>query len=130
MLEVTITSESRYPINRSRLRQKIAELLVTQRLKGPIEVEIMIVGDRKMRALNEKYRQIDQTTDVLSFPLEDAQAQSSFAKSGDGILHLGSVVISYPQALTYAAAESVLVDDKIEELVEHGVLHLLGIHHD
>jgi len=44
--------------------------------------------------------------------------------------YLGDVVISYPQALKQAQEHNLLVDEEIDRLVEHGVLHLLGIHHE
>lgn len=130
MVEVTITGESRFPINRARIRDEVSRMILEQGVKGKIEVEILVVGDRKIRELNRKFRRLDAATDVLSFPLEDANAKESFVVSPDGILRLGSVVVSYPQALKQAEEENTLLDDAIAKLVEHGVLHLLGIHHE
>jgi len=79
-----------------------------------------------MKDLNKKYRGLDKTTNVLSFSLTEGE---NFAETSD-FLRLGDVVVSYPQVIREAAKEEVLVDDKIDELVSHGVLHLLGIHHD
>jgi len=42
---------------------------------------------------------------------------------------LGDIVVSYPQAVKEATEENKLVDDKIVELVLHGLEHLLGNHH-
>ena len=90
-----------------------------------------IVGDRRMRQLNKQYRNIDDTTDVLSFGLnESAEKSEPFVEAPDNILRLGDIVVSYPQAITEAAEENKLVDDTIVELVLHGLNHLLGIHHD
>lgn len=91
----------------------------------PFEVSIAIVGSRKMRALNKKYRGLDRTTNVLSFSLEEGK---DIPRAPDK-LYLGDVVISYPVVIQEAALEKMLVDDKIAELVEHGVRHLLGQHH-
>lgn len=122
MIKVLITTESRYPADRKIIRERAIKVLTEHGVKGKAEVEIDIIGDRKMKELHKKYMGDDVTTDVLSFPLEDV--------GPDGVLRLGMVVVSYPQAMKEAIAENVLVDEKIAFLVEHGILHLLGIHHE
>ncbi len=125
-IRVLIFVESRYKANRKRIKQAVSQQLKEHNVVGDIELSIAIVGDRKMRDLNKKYRNIDKTTNVLSFSL----AETADGRSPTGALRLGDVVISYPQVIREAVKEEVLVDDKISELVEHGVLHLLGIHHE
>ena len=52
-----------------------------------------------MRQLNKQYRNLDSTTDVLSFALNDPAEEESLCRSADGILRLGDIVVSYPQAV-------------------------------
>jgi probable rRNA maturation factor len=52
-----------------------------------------------------------------------------FVDVPDGVLRLGDLVVSFPEAVREATEENKLVDDKIVELVLHGLDHLLGIHH-
>lgn len=125
-VSIPIYIESRYKLNRNKLKNRISSVLREQDIKGPVEVSIAIVGDRKMRKLNKKYRNLDKTSNVLSF----SQIEGITNVLPQDILVLGDVVVSYPQAVLEAAKEEKLVDDKICELVEHGVMHLLGIHHD
>lgn len=121
-IKVMLFVESRYKVNRKRITATIKNLLNEQMVTGPVEVSVAVVGDRKMRELNKKYRDKDETTNVLSFSLnEDTQTD---------ILRLGDIVISYPEVIREAAEEEVLVDDKIDELAKHGLQHLLGIHHE
>ena len=47
----------------------------------------------------------------------------------DKWLRLGDIVISYPEALGDASSEGISVDEELRTLVEHGINHLLGIHH-
>lgn len=121
-IKVMLFVESRYKVNRKRLTATVKNLLNEQMVTGPVEVSVAIVGDRKMRDLNKKYRQKDESTNVLSFSLNDDHETE--------VLRLGEIVISYPQVIKEAAQEEVLVDDKIDELVKHGMSHLLGTHHD
>jgi len=52
------------------------------------EVSILLVDDKRMRELNKQYRDLDQTTDVLSFPQNDGEEE------GLSPHLLGDVVIS------------------------------------
>ena len=91
-----------------------------------------------MTELNKNYRQKAETTDVLAFPqaetiperfIKEPKKVAGFVKPPDKVLRLGDVVISYPQALAQAAAVSVTIEEELAILVEHGINHLLGIHH-
>lgn len=125
-IKVSIFSESRYKVNRKKIAAAIKKILQEQAVSGGVGISVAVVGDRKMRALNKKYRQKDATTNVLSF----SQTEGENTVPPTNILDLGDVVISYPQVIKEAVEEEVLVDDKVDELVSHGVLHLLGIHHE
>lgn len=130
MITVLIKTESHYNINRQRVRETITRLLQQKGIKLNVEVSIVVVGDRQMKKLNNTYRHFDDTTDVLSFPQSDDKKEAPFIDPPDGILRLGDIVISYPSAREDAMDEGKLVDDKIDELVEHGMRHLLGEHHE
>ncbi len=125
-VEVLIFVESRYRVDRKRIKSAVFCVLEEQGVKSVLEVSIAIVGDRKMKALNKKYRQKETTTNILSFPLSEGDS----TRLPEDILRLGDIVISYPQIIREAAAEEMLVDDRMEELVRHGMLHLLGLHHE
>ncbi len=125
-IKIPIFVESRYKINRKRIKTKVVALLEKQEVNGPLEVSVAIIGDRKMRDLSRKYRNEDKTRNVLSFSL--TEGDSTYLPSD--ALRLGDIVISYPQVIKEAAEEEMLVDDKIDELIEHGLLHLLGINHE
>ena len=124
--KVLLFVESRYKANRKRIISTVSNLLREHNILGPVEVSVAIIGDRKMKALNKKYRGLEGTTNVLTFSL----SEGSPTVLPTEVLKLGDVVISYPQVINEAAEEEFLVDDKIDELVKHGVLHLLGIHHE
>ncbi|MBU4015934.1 rRNA maturation RNase YbeY [Patescibacteria group bacterium] len=125
-VDVLIFVESRYRVDRKRIKSVVFSVLEEQSVKSHLEVSIAIVGDRKMKALNKKYRQKETTTNILTFPLSEGES----TRLPKDILHLGDIVISYPQVILEAAAEEMLVDDRMEELVRHGMLHLLGLHHE
>lgn len=136
MINIIVSSDPRYDVNKTAIKNAITTVLQKHRIGGKVELGVNIVGDRKMHELNRIYRGVDSTTDILSFALEEHNLTSlqhvpriGFVASPDKWLRLGDIVISYPQVLEDAALEGISVDEEIKVLVEHGVNHLLGIHH-
>lgn len=84
---------------------------------------IIFIDDEEMHRMNKEYRNIDRTTDVLSFALND----NSHIKTE--INSLGDIFISIPkmksQALEYNHSEK----RELSFLTVHGILHLLGYDH-
>lgn len=126
MINVLLFSESRYPVNRREVKKIVETVLGQQGINGDIEVSISVVGDRKMKALNLQYRNEDKTTDVLSFSQREGDTQPT----PDGVIRLGDIIISFPQAVNNARIKECLVDEEINFLISHALLHLLGIHHE
>jgi probable rRNA maturation factor len=122
---IPIYVESRYKVDRKKIKQTVEHTLHTKGMTGSVEVSVAIVGSRKMRTLNNKYRNMDKATNVLSF----SQLEGEATVMPTDTLVLGDVIVCYPVAIDDAARENMLVDRKISELVEHGLLHLLGEHH-
>lgn len=83
--------------------------------EGPIELSVVLTDDAGIRPLNAKWRDRDEATDVLSFPLEEGPI-------------LGDVVISTETAARRLNEEWTLRDELLFLLI-HGVLHLLGHDH-
>jgi len=138
MLNVLIKASSRYPIRRKKIKETVARVIEMMRVAGDIEVEIEVIGDRKMQQLKRDHLGVDETTDVLSFPLIEWEKEVGSSKKiskeeivgPDGIVRIGNIFVSYPQAQKQANVHHLLIDDEIDQLVEHAMLHLLGVHHD
>lgn len=124
-ISVPIYVESRYKVNRKKIKNTVARVVKENGIVGSVEVSIAIVGSRKMRSLNKKYRNIDKSTNVLSFPQMEGEA---IVLPKDTLM-LGDVVLSYPDVVREAGEYETMVDDRVNLLVEHGLLHLMGIHH-
>jgi len=128
-ISVLFQTESHFRVKKSVVTEALEHAL-TGRVKSDVEVSVTVVGDRRMRELNRTYRKFDATTDVLSFPQYDpSQPMTPFVDTPDGVLRLGDIVVSYPEAVREATEGNCLVDEKIVELVLHGLEHLLGNHH-
>lgn len=83
------------------------------------EIELIFLNSSKMLDLNKKERNIDKTTDVLSFP---------YAKMPN--FPLGSVVINLDLADEKSKEFKHSLDDEIALLFTHGLLHILGYDHE
>ncbi|EKD84867.1 MAG: hypothetical protein ACD_38C00148G0016, partial [uncultured bacterium] len=135
MVNIIVNADPRYNVNKEGIKAVVSRVLTRLRISGKIELGVNVIGDRKMHELNRKYRGLDQTTNVLSFALEDTNPESlqhipriGFVAAPDKWLRLGDIIISYPQALEDASMDGISVDEEIRTLVEHGMNHLLGIH--
>jgi probable rRNA maturation factor len=129
MIKTLIKADSKYPLERKRIKKVVEEFFKKMEVENDMEVGVMVVGDRKMKELNRKYLNVEGTTDVLSFSQTEGEEKEKFVE-GKNSLYLGDVVVSWPQAIKQAIERNVTVDDEVDFLVQHGLLHLMGIHHD
>ena len=113
--------------------QRVAEqVLVAQNTDSRVELGLVIASQERVQQLNLSYLGKDEPTDVLAFSaIEEIGADSPpFVMPPDGVLHLGEVIISYPQAVVQAEEHQHPVKREIAILIIHGILHLLGFEHD
>jgi probable rRNA maturation factor len=101
---------------------------VLEREDAPVSVELSIalVDMDEMGQLNEEYRGKSGPTDVLSFVCDDPCA----AVGPDEPVMLGDVVIAPDVAVAQAAEYGHTVEEELNLLLVHGVLHLLGYDHE
>ncbi len=83
------------------------------------DVVVLLADDAAVQDLNQRFRDKDRPTNVLSFPA----AESAFP-------HLGDVVLGYAYCAAEAEAQGKSLSDHLSHLVVHGVLHLLGRDHE
>ena len=106
--------------------ERLAEF-VLDREEAPVytELSIAIVEVFEMTELNEKYRGKEGPTDVLSFECDDLCAAEP-----DEPVTLGDVVIAPEIAEAQAEEYGHTVEQELNLLLVHGVLHLLGYDHE
>jgi rRNA maturation RNase YbeY len=141
----------------ARLRQA-ADCLLVLIGREDAELSVMLVDDARMRELNSQWRRKDRPTDVLSFPQfdedEDDRELSALgfasgepqgrntpvtgrlrkrggpAAAGEPALALGDVVVSVDTARAQAQQGGWTLEEELNRLLLHGVLHLLGYDHE
>lgn len=93
-------------------------------------LSVAFVQEPEMVRLNETYRRLRGSTDVLSFPTEDEGWPEPEGSSEGDTVYLGDVVICAAVGRDNAAVDGVSPEIEIGMLVIHGVLHLLGYDHE
>ncbi|MCX6013002.1 MAG: rRNA maturation RNase YbeY [Chloroflexi bacterium] len=127
-IEINIQINENLPesIGNQWLQTVIKESLKFEK-KDSIELGLVITNDEQVHELNKTYRGIDDTTDVLSFAL--LEGEETFIMPPDTLIHLGEVIISYPQTIKQAKEYNHTIEKELAGLIIHGVLHLLGYDH-
>lgn len=107
-----ITNLAKNQVNQKVLQKvarKAIEILGNKDLK---ELSLVLVGDKKIRELNQKYRRQNRLTDVLSFE------------------ELNEIFICLPQAKRQAKALKHSLNTELTRLLVHGIVHLKGYEHE
>ncbi len=139
MVFVDVLADSKYPVSRPGIRKAVVEQLLNRNITSDVSVSVLVCGLRKSAEIAKKYLGDSEPHNVLTFPLATAGEKlfSPTGKNGRRFLEnpseplaLGDIVVCYQLAQEEANEDNKMVDDKIGELVKHGVLHLLGEHHD
>ncbi len=105
----------------SRIFEKAISLL---KLNPESSVSVIFVRDKKMHQINREYRNVDRTTDVISFALADNQDENDYFET-----ELGDIFINIDAADRQAVEYEHSVRREICFLFTHGLLHLCGYDH-
>lgn len=133
MAKVKVTIQNRQkavkvtPEMRKLIRLSCAAVLENQGFSDLAEVVVTFVDDAEIKKLNNEFRSIDKSTDVLSFPLgEDGQYDLN---PETGAYSLGDVVISVEHAVAQSEEYGHSFERELAYLTVHSMLHLLGFDH-
>ncbi len=157
MIDV-VNLQRKFKLDLAPIRAFVADLSANVEESANATFTVAFIGDGRMKQLNELFRGKDTTTDVLSFPHEPDEFNTSNsppyeggvdAAAADGVvlslndgetlatdnrqpttIFLGDIVISAEQAQKQAAENGLSLDAEIKQLILHGLLHLCGYDHE
>lgn len=109
------------------IRRCCNAVLVMEKFEGNAEVDVSIVSDEQIQAINAEHRKLDMPTDVLSFPLGENGEYDIDPATGAKLL--GDIVISIEHAEKQAKDYGHTLQREIGYLTVHSMLHLLGYDH-
>jgi probable rRNA maturation factor len=102
-------------------------VLTFEDFSEPAEISVTFVDDERIHELNKMHRDIDRSTDVLSFPLGENGVYDKNLETGACLL--GDIVISVETAVRQADTYGHTLQREIGFLTVHSMLHLLGYDH-
>jgi len=91
------------------------------------EISVLFTDDKFIRSLNNKYRGIDKSTDVLSFSLGEGSVKTPETETEK---LLGDIIISVETAQSQANKLNHSIEKELTVLLIHGLLHLTGYDHE
>ena len=102
-------------------------VLTFENFSEPAEISVTFVDDERIHELNKMHRNIDRSTDVLSFPLGEDGVYDKNLETGACLL--GDIVISVETAVRQAEEYGHTLQREMGFLTVHSMLHLLGYDH-
>jgi len=93
-----------------------------------VELSIRLASDDEVHALNSEWRGKDKPTNVLSFPMAEANELAEAAESGPELM-LGDIILARGVCVAEAAEKAIPIESHAAHLMVHGTLHLLGYDH-
>ena len=110
------------------VRRACNATLIFENFDKPAEIDVTFVDDNQIKELNKTHRNIDSSTDVLSFPLGENGEYD--VNPGNKACQLGDIVISTEHAYSQASLYGHTIQREIAFLTVHSMLHLLGYDHE
>ena len=106
----------------ARMEHVAQEVLGYTKTSPSAELTVVVSDDAQIQSLNNTFLGVDAPTDVLAFPSGEIDLDA-------GQLYLGDVIISCQHAQAQADAGGHTLEQEMQLLTVHGVLHLLGYDH-
>lgn len=114
MIIVEFTNRQSRPVDEKPLIEAVRRVLA-DRADSNATVSLAVVSDPEIHEINRRFLAHDEPTDVISFVLEDSEAQFS-----------GEIVVSFDTAAREALHYGWAVESELLLYVIHGALHLAG----
>ena len=123
MLNLILPASYAKEIDQNRLGLALRETLRHQNINEQSSVTLRLTNNRLIRQYNLAWLGVDAATDVLSF-------ENAYTDPESGEHYLGDILISFEKARNQARLGNHSLQDEIEMLFVHGLLHIAGHDHD
>ena len=140
-MTIYIENESDIKLNipyRKIIEDSINLSLDFEKVPYECEISVTIVDDERIHEINKEFREIDRSTDVLSFPLNEFEKAADWKNFDEdkasfnydtGELMLGDIILSAEHIIKQANEYGHTRKRELAFLVIHSILHLLGYDH-
>lgn len=127
MTIVVLPISNNYAIKYHNLIKNTTRQFISKyKINPDIQIFYNFVSSTKMAKLNNKYRNISRSTDVLSFPIW----KNSQSMPKQGRISLGDVFICTSKVKENARHANTNFQTELKHIIIHSLRHLIGIHHN
>jgi len=128
-MSIEIANESGVEVDTDAILGVARHALTEMGVSPLAELSILLVDEEYMTDLNHRWMDGDGPTDVLAFPMEEANVDHGPGENGAEPALLGDIVLCPQVAARQAAAAGHSASYELQLLTVHGTLHLLGYDH-
>lgn len=132
---IEISNLTRSSFNQKSFQEIAKKILKRERIKGKVEISLVLVGEKRIQGLNKHFRGINKPTNVLAFPEKDffqkkgVNKAPRFVLPPANLLKLGEIVICPAVIIKEAKQKKQSFQKELLLVFVHGLLHLLGYRH-
>ena len=108
------------------VKKSISEGLKEMDFKKKYYLSVLLTDNNGIKKINNKYRKINKSTNVLSFPQNDER----FVTKKTSKIILGDIVISLEKIIKESKLQKKKFSDHLAHMAIHSLLHLLGFNHE
>jgi len=114
----------------SLIRKAVNQVGKMCKMPPTTEVNVVILDANDIREFNYVYRGMDETTDVLSFAINERSDDEPEYENPEADNMLGDILICLERACSQAKEYGHSLQRELAFLTVHGMLHLLGFDHE
>ncbi len=130
-MNVFVSDEQDIEVNGAALVAMAERVLVAEELPDDTQMSIILVDEVASEQYNQRFMNRDGPTDVLAFPIEERNPGMVSARPPNSPpINLGDIFICPTVVIKQARELGVTLGTELALIVTHGILHLLGWHHD
>lgn len=126
-MSVEINNESDIAVDEGMLQRLAGFAMQSMHVHPDAELAVLLVDEGAMEQLHVQWMDEPGPTDVLSFPMDELRPGTPDRPTAAGVL--GDIVVCPQVAQAQAEAAGHSLEQEVQILVTHGVLHLLGFDH-
>lgn len=101
-------------------------VLVEEGMSGEWQIGVRFLDDAAMQQAHREYMGIDEPTDIMTFPYEDAPFGEIPVETDEELVKGGDLMISVDRAADHARDAGWSTVEELRFLLVHGILHILG----
>lgn len=112
-----------------KILETVKSSLEVENVKCDINLSLVVTNNKNIQEINKAQRNIDNPTDVLSFPGYEKEEWNEVKNRQDELVYIGDIVVSKEKIIEQAKEYNTGFEREFCYLIAHGMLHLMGYDH-